>query len=463
MEPVDHQPLARSGPNLLASVWGRRIAFFLLYITEGIPIGFTAVAVATQMRREGVGPAAIGTFVATLYLPWAWKWAFGPVVDLVSSDRLGRRRAWIVACQIIMALTLLMAWPIDFSTRLALFTWIILLHNVFAAIQDVAIDALAVDTLPKEERGVVNGLMFAGAYLGQAVGGAGVLFLSSAIGFSATFPFVCGSIVLVTVGVAIWLREPIRAARAPSDEPALERVAAEVATYLVTAVKAIFGTRRSVAGLVFALLPAGAYALSLALQSNLAVELGLDDDRIAWLNLFSTIMAATGCVLGGWISDKIGRRLSTAIYVVLTLVPTVALALYMRSEGWIMPVDMELASRPTPSGALVGFFWAACIVYSLFQGLIYGSRTALFMDLSNPAVGATQFTAYMALMNVVISYTAWWQGHAIERYGYPATLLMDAGFGLVCLAVLPLMSAPRAIEAEPADPPTTAFDGVSSA
>src|SRR5688572_21350823 len=160
------------GPNLLATVWGRRIAFFLLYVTEGIPLGFTAVAVATQMRREGVGPAAIGTFVATLYLPWAWKWAFGPVVDLVGSDRLGRRRAWIVGCQVIMAGTLLLAWPIDFTTRLALFTWIILLHNVFSAIQDVAIDALAVDTLPKEERGVVAGLMFAGAYLGQAAGGA---------------------------------------------------------------------------------------------------------------------------------------------------------------------------------------------------------------------------------------------------------------------------------------------------
>ena len=34
-----------------------------------------------------------------------------------------------------------------------------------------------------------------------------------------------------------------------------------------------------------ALLPAGAYALSLALQSNLAVELGLDDNEVAQLNL----------------------------------------------------------------------------------------------------------------------------------------------------------------------------------
>ena len=34
-------------------------AFFLLYITEGIPLGFAATAVATQLRRQGVGPAEI--------------------------------------------------------------------------------------------------------------------------------------------------------------------------------------------------------------------------------------------------------------------------------------------------------------------------------------------------------------------------------------------------------------------
>ena len=56
--------------NLLATRRGRLVAFFLLYVTEGIPLGFTAVAVATYMRTRGVDPAAIGTFVATLYLPW---------------------------------------------------------------------------------------------------------------------------------------------------------------------------------------------------------------------------------------------------------------------------------------------------------------------------------------------------------------------------------------------------------
>jgi PAT family beta-lactamase induction signal transducer AmpG len=40
--------------------------------------------------------------------------------------------------------------------------------------QDVAIDGLACNTLRDDERGLANGLMFAGASFGAAIGGAGV-------------------------------------------------------------------------------------------------------------------------------------------------------------------------------------------------------------------------------------------------------------------------------------------------
>jgi len=53
-------------PNLLATKNGRLAAFFALYLTEGIPLGFTATAIATQMRRQGLGPAEIGVFVGSL-------------------------------------------------------------------------------------------------------------------------------------------------------------------------------------------------------------------------------------------------------------------------------------------------------------------------------------------------------------------------------------------------------------
>src|SRR5690348_17434254 len=132
-------------PDLLATRWGRLTTFFMLYMTEGIPLGFTATAIATQMRRQGLGPEAIGTFVASLYLPWAFKWIAGPIVDTVTSERFGRRRTWIVLMQFGMIATLLLALPVDYTHQLKLFTAIIFLHNALCATQDVAIDALAVN------------------------------------------------------------------------------------------------------------------------------------------------------------------------------------------------------------------------------------------------------------------------------------------------------------------------------
>src|SRR3954464_11853048 len=196
-------------PNLLATRRGRLGAFFLLYITEGVPLGFAAVAIATELRRRGVGPADIGTFVASFYLPWAFKWAAGPFVDVFRSQRWGHRRGWILLTQIVMALTLAVLVFIPLPQGLALFTAILLVHNSFAAVQDVAIDSLAVNTLSEDERGLANGLMFSGAMIGQAVGGSGVLLLTSVMPFNSTFLLVAAMISMVTVFVVLPMKEAL--------------------------------------------------------------------------------------------------------------------------------------------------------------------------------------------------------------------------------------------------------------
>lgn len=436
---VSVAPVRLPFPDLLATKAGRLTTFFLLYVTEGIPLGFTATAIATQMRRQGLGPVAIGAFVGSLYLPWAFKWLAGPFVDTFSSDRFGRRRLWILMMQVGMMATLAAAMPVNFATDVALFTTIILAHNAFGATQDVAIDALAVGVLPEQERGLANGFMFAGASIGQTIGGSGVLFLTEYFPFTSTYVFVIGAILAVTIFVVLPLKEPPGPPRAPSDAGPLATVLRELGTFVREAWRAFTGSRPARVGVIVALLPAGAYALSLALQSNLAVELGMTDNGIAKLNLASTVIFAFACVSGGWLSDRFGRRRMLALFVFLTVLPTLWLAWEMQEARWIMPVDVDLPNRPQPSPHLVGVFWAAVIAFNVFQGLYYGVRTALFMDVTTRAVAATQFTAYMAMSNLVITYTSWWQGLSIVRWGYPLTLLIDSVVGLVMIFLLPLM------------------------
>ena len=172
----------------------------------------------------------------------------------------------------------------------------------------------------------------------------------------------------------------------------------------------------------------------------------MDDDSVAWLSLWSQVISAGCMVLGGLLSDRFGRRRTLFVYLALMSLPVLYLMGVLTEHQWIMPTGLGGTAKRVAPAALVSAIWLATLLYAVAQGLMYGTRSAIFMDVTNPAVAATQFTAYMAMMNLAIAYSATWQGIAIEALGYPNTLLIDAVTGLLCLAVLPFI-APSATPA----------------
>lgn len=61
------------------------------------------------------------------------------------------------------------------------------------------------------------------------------------------------------------------------------------------------------------------------------------------------------------------------------------------------------------------------------------------MGMTNPAIAATQFTAFMAMGNLAISYSNFWQGQVAERFDYSTVLYLDALFMLVPLSIIPFL------------------------
>ena len=92
--------------NLLETRNGRFLAFGLLYISEGIPYGFSSTALVAFMRLQGLSIELIGAFVGALFIPWAFKFAWAPLIDIVTLQRIGGRKAWIVFCTVMMIITL---------------------------------------------------------------------------------------------------------------------------------------------------------------------------------------------------------------------------------------------------------------------------------------------------------------------------------------------------------------------
>lgn len=414
--------------NILGSRKGRIATFGLLYVSEGIPLGFAAVAMAAYMRRQGLDVAQVGAFVGSFYLPWAFKWAWAPLVDLARFERLGGRKAWIAICQVLMIVTLIALAQVDYTRHFDLLIALVLVHNFFSATQDVAIDSLAINTLREDERATANGFMFGGAYVGQGLGGGGAMFVAGQWGFDASFVYVSLLLMTIFAFVLVFVRDPSVATRAAVT-------AAGVWTSLLARLRSFLGELRSgffgsgvgpMVGVAFCLLPMGAMSLGNSIASAMQVDLGMSDEQIAQLNIYSTVLSGVGSVAGGWVADRFGQRRMLAVWYVLTTLPTLYIATALATAGGVQ-------------GVTIAQFFGASLVFSFTMGLHYGTSAAVFMGLTNPLVAATQFTGYMALKNLTISYGNMWMGSVADSSGYATVMYLDAAIVLLPLLLIPFL------------------------
>jgi len=413
--------------NLLDSRKGRLTTFGLLYVSEGIPYGFTSVAMVTFMRTEGLTLEQIGIFVAALFVPWSFKFAWAPLIDLVKLKRLGGRKAWIMGCLFMMIVTLVITALVDFVREFQLLLAMVVLNNIFCATQDVAIDSLAVSTLKEDERARGNGFMFGGQYFGIAMGGGGAVYVFGIWGFNAALMYISALQILCLLFVAFFVRDP------RAGTPDVIRAGNVVLQFLRTLRDFLGEVYTSFMrsgpspkiGLLFAVMPIGALVLAYAALTTIQVDYGFTEMQIARISAANTIAGAVGCVVGGLLADRFGIRRMLGVYYLLSTLPGLVLATYISNVG--------LSATPAE------IVYSTLIVHGFLYGLAFGTHAAVFMGMTNPAVAATQFTAFMAMGNMVISYTNFWQGIVADRFDYAMVLYIDALLIIPPLFLIPFL------------------------
>lgn len=165
----------------------RIITFCGLYFAQGIPWGFMAVTLPAFLVTEyGVGESEIGHLKAVILWPWSLKLIWAPIMDTFTFRPMGRRRPWILAAELLMSLTLLGMLGIeDLPGNIDLLVWMYVIHNIFTSLQDVCTDAMAVDLLPPDEQGKMNGLMWGAKMVGRGAGMTGLAFVLEFHGLDA--------------------------------------------------------------------------------------------------------------------------------------------------------------------------------------------------------------------------------------------------------------------------------------
>ena len=197
----------RNGEALTENKASRTIALCILYVAQGLPSGFANVAFVAFLVTNGVEVEQIALLFATVYLPWTFKFIWGPVIDMITFPKYGVRRPWVLFAEtgMIISLAALLMVP-DLVASLQLATILLFIHNLFSSLQDVSVDALAVDILEPDEVATVNGLMFASKRGGVIFGGAVLGMLVVPYGIKSAIMVQLPLLVLIML-VPLFLRE----------------------------------------------------------------------------------------------------------------------------------------------------------------------------------------------------------------------------------------------------------------
>jgi PAT family beta-lactamase induction signal transducer AmpG len=322
--------------------------------------------------------------------------------------------------------TLMIAATVDFEAHFQLLLAMVVLTNVFCATQDVAIDSLAVSTLQADERGRGNGVMFAGQYLGIALGGGGAMFVNGTFGFEAALAGIAGLLLVNLLFVVLFVRDPYADPAVTRQPGAFRRLVGTMVSFVKEVYSSFWQSGRGPKiGVAFAILPIGAFALAYATLGTIQVDYGLNDHQIAALSVYNTVASAVGCLAGGWLGDHFGTKKIVAFAYALTAAPTLILGVQISGGGLqAVPID---------------WFYGLIIAHGMVFGMAFGVRNAIFMGMTNPAVAATQFTAFMGMANMAISFGNYWQGIVAESMGYAVVLYLDALFALLVILVIPFL------------------------
>jgi MFS transporter, PAT family, beta-lactamase induction signal transducer AmpG len=373
-----------------------------LYLAQGLPYGFFTQALPVLLREQGMALPLIG-LANLLTLPWALKFVWAPLIDAARAPRLGRRRAVIVPLQLatcaVLAALALAATP---GAMWALAAGVLLV-NLFAATQDIATDALAVEVLDPDERGLGNGLQVGGYRIGMLLGGGLMLVVFEAAGWTAAF-IGMSAFVLATTAPILVHREPPRSA--PARRGILAAVAAAVARP---------GMRRWLG--VLATYKTGEWFANAMLRPFLTDEKQSIGDIGRILGFAGFGAALLGAVAGGVATPRLGRRRALLAFGSLQAVAIASIALAVRFPSVPMFYAVTSAEHFTSAMATTALFTA-------------------MMDFCRIDEAGTDYTLQASVVVIATGIASALSGVSAEVLGYGPHFLAAAGLSLAGVLVV---------------------------
>jgi PAT family beta-lactamase induction signal transducer AmpG len=437
--PAPDNGQTRSWHDALATYTRPRVVgMVFLGFAAGLPFLLVFTTLSAWLAKAGIDRTTIG-FFSWIGITYSIKFFWAPVVDRAPlppfTRILGKRRGWMLAAQLTIAIGLTGMALTDPGTGLGNMVLFALLVAFGSATQDITVDAYRIEAVDQRLQGAMAATYVLGYRIALLTAGAGALHLANISSWTLAYLVMAG---LMGVGMltTLIIREPEH--RIDSRTQALEarlestigihdkagmgtRLAAWFSDAVVSPFVEFFQRNGKTAVLI--LLLVGCYKLSDITMGVMAnpfyIDLGFGLDDIANVTkLFGFFMTIAGAALGGVLVVRYGI-LRPLLAGAILIASTNLLFVWLASSE---PTLVSLAIVVSADNLSGGFATSAFIAY--------------LSSLTNTAYTATQYALFSSLMTLPAKFIGGFAGVVVDTAGYASFFLYAGLLGLPAILLV---------------------------
>jgi len=362
---------------------------FFLGISSGIPLLVTGSTLQAWMTDEKVNLAVIGMF-SLVGLPYTVKFLWSPFLDRYIPPFLGRRRGWMLICQILLMIAIGAFYLVRPAEDPLIVAFLAALVSFFSASQDIVIDAYRRELLRDEELGLGSSFASNGYRIGMLISGAFALFLADRIPWNYVYLLLAASLF---IGIITTFLGPNPDGQIIPPKSLREAVIEPFADY--------FRRRGAFEILAFILLYKVGDVMAANMTTPFILKIGFSKTDLAVVaKTFGIIAIIGGGLAGGILLLRIGLLRALWIFGILQAGSTLAFS--------------ALAS--------VGHNYYVLVATVAFENFTSGMGASAFIafmaSLCNRKFTATQYALLSSLMGIPRVIVASPTGYLAEWFGW---------------------------------------------
>lgn len=426
----------------------RVLGMLSLGFSAGLPLLLVLGTLSFWLREAGIDRATIG-HLSWIGLAYGFKWMWSPLVDRlplpVLTPLLGRRRAWLLLSQVIIAVSLAGMASTDPLENLTYTVFFALTVAFASATQDIALDAYRIEAVASRLQGAMAATYQAGYRVAMIMASAGALWIAALVDPSeATYDYepwriaylamaACMAVGIVTtliirepeVPLTRLISENENRARAAIAHWHLNEALTQLVAWLYGAMVAPFRDfivrHGGQALLILALI--ALYRISdvvMGVMSNpFYVDMGYTKDEVATVSkVYGVVMTIAGAAIGGVLTAKLGIMRTLFLGAILSAATNLLFV-------W-------LAGRGHDVAGLVFTISAD----NLSAGIASSAFIAYLSGLTNSAYSATQYALFSSVMLLLPKFIAGFSGEFVDAYGYASFFTGTALLGVPVLILV---------------------------